>query len=81
MGGLPELVLIWQEAYIVKVDIVGVDIVGADILVGYSQFNNGWGGQSIARNLDPGNSRENKVHFFSLDLEKLICISRSHLET
>ena len=36
MGGLPELVLIWQEAYIVKVDIVGVDIVGADILIGYS---------------------------------------------
>jgi len=37
--------------------------------------------QSIARILDPGNSRENKVQFFSLDLKKLVCISRSHLET
>ena len=37
--------------------------------------------QSIARILDPGNSRENQLDFFSLDHEKWFSISRSRLET
>ena len=37
--------------------------------------------QSIARILDPGNSRENQPDFFSLDHEKRFSISRSRLET
>ena len=36
--------------------------------------------QSIARILDPGNSRENQLEFFSLDHEKWLSISRSRLE-
>ena len=38
-------------------------------------------GQRPTRILDPGNSRENKLHFFSLDHEILFCNSRSPLET
>ena len=37
--------------------------------------------QSIARILNPGNSRENQLDFFSLDHEKWFSISRSRLET
>ena len=37
--------------------------------------------QSIARILDPWNSRENQLDFFSLDHEKWFSISRSRLET
>ena len=36
---------------------------------------------SIARILDPGNSRENQLDFFSLDHKKWFSISRSRLET
>ena len=37
--------------------------------------------QSIARILNPGNSRENQLDFFSLDHEKWFSISRSRPET